>query len=227
MKKIVLLLAVVSMVACKNKEVKSQVEEENSTEAVETVATADTIDYGKYGMQSDDAPKGLAKGSKAPVVDLTIDGEKIALADLYKDQKIAIIFYRGHWCPSCNKHLSEFTARAKDLEAKGVKLIAITPELQESIQKTKEKTGADFTIVSDVDGTLLAAFDVDYKVTDAYVDKVNEKLKISIAKNNAIGEAQLPVPATYVIDTDGIIVYSHFNPDYGKRASIDDILAAL
>ena len=225
MKKIVMLLAIVSMVACKNKEVKLETEETLATETVE--ATEATIDYESYGMKSDDAPKGLAKGSKAPAVDLTIDGEKVALADLYKDQKIAVIFYRGHWCPSCNKHLAEFAARAKDLEAKGVKLIAITPEIQESVEKTKEKTGADFTIVSDMDGTLLAAFDVDYKVTDAYADKVNEKLKVSIAKNNAIGEAQLPVPATYVIDTDGIIVYSHFNPNYGQRASIDDILAAL
>ena len=52
-------------------------------------------------------------------------------------------------------------------------------------------------------------------------------LKVSIAKNSAFGEAKLPVPATYVIDTDGTIIFSHFNPDYGKRASIDDILAAL
>ena len=91
----------------------------------------------------------------------------------------------------------------------------------------KEKTSANFTIVSDVDGTLLKAFDVDYNVTDAYIGKVNEMLKVSIAKNSAFGEAKLPVPATYVIDTDGTIIFSHFNPDYGKRASIDDILAAL
>ena len=222
MKKIILVLALVSIIACKNKEAKSVVEE-TTTETM----TESAIDYESYGMQPEDAPKGLEKGSKAPVVDLTIDDKKVALAELYKDQKVAIIFYRGYWCPSCNKHLSEFATKAKDLEAKGVKLIAITPETQESVDRTKEKTGADFTIVTDVDGTLLKAFDVDYNVTDAYLGKVNEKLKVSIAENNAMGQAQLPVPATYVIDTDGTIIYSHFNPDYGKRASVDDILAAL
>lgn len=226
MKKILVFLAFVSMVACKNNEVKS--EEKKTVESVEKVATAAEIDYESFGMQANDAPKGLAKGSKAPTVNLLIDGKKVALSDVYKDQKVAIIFYRGFWCPKCNKHLSEFATRAKDLEAKGVKLIAITPEIQESIEKTKEKTGADFTIVSDVDGSLLEAFDVDFKVTDSYISKVNEKLKVSITKNNATGgEAQLPVPATYLIDSDGTIIYSHFNPDYAQRASIDDIIAAL
>jgi peroxiredoxin len=225
MKKLVMLLAFVSMVACKNKEVKP-VEEIKETETVETVAES-TIDYASYGMQSDDAPKGLETGSKAPVVDLTIDGKKVALTDLYKDQNVVIIFYRGFWCPKCNKHLSEFATKAKDLEAKGVRLIAITPETQEGIEKTKEKTGADFTIVSDTDGSLLRAFDVDYNVTEGYVNKVNEMLKVSISENNAIGENKLPVPATYVINKEGTIIYSHFNPDYAQRASIEDILAAL
>ena len=227
MKKLIMLLAFVSMVACKNKEVKPETDETPASETVEAAATKGTIDYESYGMKSDDAPKGLEKGSKAPEVDLIIDGKKVALADLYKDQRVVVIFYRGYWCPKCNKHLSEFAEKAKDLEAKGVKLIAITPEIQESIEIMKEKTGADFTIVSDVDGTLLKAFDVDYNVTDAYIGKVNEMLKVSIAKNSAFGEAKLPVPATYVIDTNGTIIFSHFNPDYGKRASIDDILAAL
>jgi len=223
MKKLIMMLALISLVACKNKEVKPT---EETNEAVETV-TEESIDYASYGMDSDNAPKGLEVGSKAPVVDLTIDGKKIALADLYKDQTVAIIFYRGFWCPKCNKHLSEFAVKAKDLEVKGVKLIAITPENQEGIEKTKEKTGADFTIVSDTDGSLLRAFDVDYKVTEGYVNKVNEMLKVSISENNANAENKLPVPATYVVNKEGTIIYSHFNPDYAKRASVEDILAAL
>lgn len=227
MRKLVILFAFISIVACKNKEVKPAEETPTATDAIETTAVEEEIDYASYGMQSDDAPKGLEKGSKAPEVDLTIDGKKIALADLYKDQPIAIIFYRGFWCPKCNKHLTEFAEKAKDLEAKGVKLIAITTESQEGIEKTKEKTGADFTIVSDLDGSLIQAFDVDYNVTDAYAGKVNDMLKVSISKNNAMGENKLPVPATYVINTEGTIIYSHFNPDYAERASIDDIIAAL
>ncbi len=224
MKKLVMLLALVSVVACKQKEqpVESKVEE-----TVEVAEVTPEIDYASYGMKADNAPKGLAKGTKAPEVSLTIDGKQIALAELYKDQKVALIFYRGYWCPACNKHLSNFAERAKELEEKGIKLIAITPEAQEGVEKTKERTKANFTIVSDTDGSLQQAFDVDYDVTEGYLGKVQEKLSVSIAENNANGQGQLPVPATYVIDSNGEIVFAHFDPNYSKRASIDDILAAL
>ena len=76
MKKIVMLLALVSMVACKNKEVKPETEDTPATETVEATAES-TIDYESYGMKSDDAPKGLEKGSKAPAVDLTIEVKKL------------------------------------------------------------------------------------------------------------------------------------------------------
>jgi len=108
-----------------------------------------------------------------------------------------------------------------------VKLIAITPEGEEGMTETKDNSKATFTIVSDTDGSIVKAFDVDYKVTDVYVDKVNEMLKVSIPENNASGKAELPVPATYIINKEETIIYAHFDPDYKKRASIVDILAAL
>ena len=224
MKKLVMLLALVSVVACKQKE---QPVETKAEETVEVAEVTPEIDYASYGMKAENAPKGLAKGTKAPAVNLTIDGKQTALAELYKDQKVALIFYRGYWCPACNKHLSNFAERAKELEEKGIKLIAITPEAQEGVEKTKERTKANFTIVSDTDGSLQQAFDVDYDVTEGYLGKVQEKLSVSIAENNANGQGQLPVPATYVIDSNGEIVFAHFDPNYSKRASIDDILAAL
>ncbi len=224
MKKLVMLLALVSVIACKKKEASV---EPKAEETVEVVEATPEIDYASYGMKATDAPKGLAKGTKAPEVNLTIDGQSTALASLYKDQKVALIFYRGYWCPACNKHLSEFAERAKELEEKGIKLIAITPEAQEGVEKTKERIKANFTIVSDTDGSLQEAFDVDYDVTESYLGKVQEKLNVAISENNANGKGQLPVPATYLIDTNGTIVFAHFDPNYSKRASIDDILAAL
>tara|TARA_R110002073_G_scaffold40547_6_gene115362 strand:- start:12785 stop:13465 length:681 start_codon:yes stop_codon:yes gene_type:complete len=226
MKKIIMLFALVTFIACKNKEATPEVTKSDDTKEVEAVAE-NTVDYESFGMQNEDAPKGLVKGTKAPDVDFVIDGKRVALVDLYKDQNVAIIFYRGFWCPVCSKHLAEFATRAKELEAKGVKLIAVTPEGEEGVEKTKDKSKATFAIVSDTDGSIQEAFDVDYKVTDAYAEKVKEALKISIPENNGSETAQLPVPATYVIDKTGTIIYAHFDPNYKKRASIDDILAAL
>lgn len=224
MKKVLLLIAFLTMMSCNYKE-----EKPVESKEVKSLQTMDEtkIDYSSYGMQSKDIPKGLEKGSKAPHVELLIQGKKVALSDIYKDQIVAIIFYRGFWCPYCNKQLSEFATRAKELESRKVKLIAITPESEKGIEKTKEKTKANFTIVSDVDGSIQKAFDVDFSVTDGYVSKVNKMLNVSIPENNANGEAELPVPATYVINTKGEIIFSQFDPDYKNRASIDDILNNL
>ena len=182
----------------------------------------------KFGIEATSNPQGLAVGTKAPDVALNLaDGSKQNLADLYKNQTIVLFFYRAYWCTVCNKHLSAFAKEAGKLEEKGVKLIAVTPETYENITKTREQTGMKFTVVSDADDSILKAFKVDFKVTDTYQQMIQDRLHASIAKTNANGEAVLPVPATYIIDKTGTIVYRQFDPDYHNRAGVDEILAHL
>ncbi|MFZ2285305.1 MAG: peroxiredoxin-like family protein [Lutibacter sp.] len=220
MKKLVILsLVITSLFACKNNKQEQE---------IKTTSAIDTVDYSAYGMDPEYLPKGLAIGSDAPqIVFTTVENEKVKLEDLYKNQPLVIIFYRGFWCPVCNKHLSDFATRAKEIEAKGAKLIAISSESYENIVQTRDKTNAEFTIISDVDGSIMKAFDVNYKVTSAYQAIIAEKLNTSISETNATKEAVLPVPATYIIDTYGKIVYKQFDPNYKVRASIEDILNNL
>ncbi len=37
----------------------------------------------------------------------------------------------------------------------------------------------------------------------------------------------LPIPATFVVGTDGVIKARHVDPDYRRRMEIDDLLATL
>jgi peroxiredoxin len=215
---IALLLALTS---CK-KEVKPT---KTKTESKIVAASNDNT---KFGIDDSSNPQGLAVGSTAPDVTLNLaDGTTQNLANLYKNQTVVLFFYRAYWCPVCNKHLSAFANEAGKLEAKGVKLIAITPESYENVAKTRENTGIKFTVVSDKDDSILKAFGVDFKVTDKYQQMIQDHLKASIADTNANGQAVLPVPATYIIDRTGTIVYRQFDPDYKNRASIADILAHL
>jgi len=72
----------------------------------------------------------------------------------------------------------------------------------------------------------MKAYDVNYRVDDA----LNAKLKnygIDLEKNNGNKDHVLPVPATYVINSSGKIVFVQFDKDYTKRASIASIAAAL
>jgi len=226
MKRTIFLVACIvgsSMISCKNNSSEASVAKGDAAVSKPTEAPA----YSKFGMKDTDVPYGLKKGDKAPTIEVLINGVKTPLSTLYKDQTVALFFYRGNWCPVCNKHLADFTERARDLTAKGIKLVAVTPEDADGIDKMKEKTGANFTIISDLDGSIQKAFDVDYIVTSNYAKKIEDNLGTSIADNNASGEAVLPVPATYVINRAGEIIYSHFDVNYKNRASVDDILNSV
>jgi len=45
--------------------------------------------------------------------------------------------------------------------------------------------------------------------------------------NGKEGEAELPVPATFVIDTDGVVRNSHVDVDYTRRLDPDDVVLAI
>ncbi|AXG73375.1 AhpC/TSA family protein [Flavobacterium arcticum] len=226
MKRAVFAFAIVAALftSCKTEKEKTTEEETVVTEE-EMAMTDEKPDYAGFGMDEADLPEGLNVGDTAPNITMTTDdNKKMKLADLYAEQPVVVIFYRAYWCPACEKHLSEFAEKAKDIEAKGVKLVAITPETYDNVDKTKKGTGANFTIISDTDGEIMKAFDVDYKVTESYQAMIGDKLNASVAETNATGKAVLPVPATYIIDTNGKIVYRQFNPDYKQRASVQEIL---
>lgn len=211
------------LVACKPKNAEDQ-----STEATADSLTSPSTSSTQFGISDKNQPKGLNVGDAAPELMMTTSsGEKVSLASLYQDQALVIIFYRGYWCPSCNRHLSEFSERADELKATGAKLLAITPETYENIQTTKNNTGMTFTVISDTDASVMRAFDVLFEVTDKYQAMIQTNLKASISESNASKSAILPVPATFIINTDGSIVYKHFQLDYNNRATVEDILAHL
>lgn len=206
----------------------NQQKENNTIEEKLTETPEQESEWTQFGMSGNSVPKGLEVGQKIPEVSVNIQSrEEIPLHELYGEQPLVVIFYRGNWCPACNKHLLEFTERGGEIEEAGAKILIVTPESHENIQKNKEETGNDFMVVSDVDGSIMTAFDVDFEVTKDYQQKIQDKFDTSISQNNTSKEAVLPVPATYIINRNGEVVYKHFNPDYTVRASIDDILANL
>jgi peroxiredoxin len=174
------------------------------------------------------AQSGLSKGAEAPaftVVDNS--GHTLSLQDLLKSHKaVVLFFYRGQWCPYCNKQISHLQDSIQLLTAKGAYVIGVTPETPENINKTVDKTHASFSLVYDKGYQVMKAYDVSYRVDDA----LNVKLKsygVDLEKNNGNGDHVLPVPATYVIDKSGRIIFVHFDKDYTKRAAISNIIKVL
>jgi peroxiredoxin len=174
------------------------------------------------------AQSGLKAGLQAPAF-IAVDnyGKELNLKTLLKSHKaVVLFFYRGQWCPYCNKHIQQLQDSLQLLTGKGAYVIGVTPETGENINKTIGKTHASFSIIQDRGYKIMKAYDVNY-VMDADMVNKYKGYGIDLEQNNGNTDHVLPVPATYVIDKSGKLIFVHFDKDYRKRASIKSIADVL
>lgn len=175
---------------------------------------------------SKDSP-GLKVGDKAPDVALrSADGATVKLADLYAKGPVVVTFYRGGWCPFCNKALSQWAGRMDDLEAAGGTFVAISPETAEHAKKTIEKSKMDEMVLVDTQGEAMRRFRVGFELTPE-TQKKYKGYGFDLETWNAFGRWELPAPATFVVDRDGTITWVFADWDYKKRADPDEVIAAV
>src|SRR5512133_838263 len=191
---------------------------------------AQEINYPKFGMETSGSniPVGLKVGDKAP--DFTgydQTGKQVELKKLLTQGPIILFFYRGKWCPVCSRYLNNYQDSLKVLTDQGFNVVAITPESIENVEQTVKLHSLTFTVIYDCQEKIMKDYDVMFSVTKEYQDKILSGLSIDIAKNNGRDAARLPVPATYIINRDGIIVAVQFDPDYKNRASVKWMLKNL
>ena len=179
-------------------------------------------------LSAQDKPEGLFINSKAPDFK-AIDqyGNEIRLKDVLKDSQVVLVFYRGQWCPYCNKHLKKLEDSLQVIKSKGAILIAVTPEKPEFISKTIEKTKASYPLLYDKEMKIMKAYAVAFEVDERTVSRYkNADIDLATA-NGQKDKVYLPIPAIYIINKEGSIVYRYFESDYRKRASVQEILNNL
>lgn len=171
--------------------------------------------------------KGLALGEAAPeAVFVTTKGEKVKSADLWAKGPVVVVFYRGGWCPFCTKSLAAWQGELKELEAAGATLVAVTMEKPSLAEATVTKHAPGVRVLADADGSACRAYKTLFELDEA-TQKKYRGYGIDLGKQNESGKWQLPVPATYVIDASGKVRWSHFDPDYTKRAKPAEVIAAV
>lgn len=177
--------------------------------------------------RAQEKPEGLFINSKAPdFKGKDQDGKEVRLKDMLKKGQVVLVFYRGEWCPYCNKHLKRLQDSLSLITEKGAQLVAVTPEKTESVSKTREKTGATFTIISDEQQKIMKAYEVAFALDEKTLKRY-KSFDIDIEKNNGDNGASLPVPAIYIINKEGSIKYRYFDADYKKRPSVKEIVENL
>lgn len=175
-------------------------------------------------------PEGLFINSKAPdFKGVDQNGADVNLKDLRKKGDVVVVFYRGYWCPYCTRYMKKLQDSLALIKAHHAQLVVVTPEGKEGIDSSIARTGASFPIIYDKDMKISKGYKVSYRVEEKTVNRYkNSNPSIDLLKiNNQVKEAYLPVPAVYIVNTDGSVTFRYFEEDYKKRLAVADILKAL
>jgi|5_EtaG_2_1085323.scaffolds.fasta_scaffold00012_33 peroxiredoxin len=170
-------------------------------------------------------PKGLAVGDTVQNFQaIDADSTLYVFNEMIKKEPVVLIFIRGQWCPICNKHMNQLQDSLQAVYKKGANVVVISPEKPEYIEKTIEKTGAQFTILYDENQKISDTFDVTFEPSGK--DKVvyNTVLGAKLKEAHTDDSERLPIPATFIIDTNKVIVWRHFDPNYKNRSTIKEII---
>lgn len=175
-----------------------------------------------------DEVKGRLVGETAPMFTaLDADSNFFSLENELKKGPVVIIFYRGFWCPVCNKHLSLLQDSLLYIIEKGARVVAISPEKPEYLNKMADKTGAQFTLLYDEGYRIANAYDVTFEQSSGKILMHELVFGSDYKKSRTDDSNRLPIPATFIIDQKGKIIWRQFDPNYKKRSTVKSILDAL
>ncbi len=166
-------------------------------------------------------------GDKAPEFRLpNVKGGETALSELLKSGPVVLSFYRGGWCPFCNLEFKALHDKLPEMQALGATLVGISPETLAVSQQTVQDNAMEFEVLSDEGNRVAREYGL-IMVVDEAIRPHYLQWGIDIPSSNGDETFELPVPATYVIDQNGVIRAGHVDKDYTKRMEPADIVAAL
>ena len=176
-----------------------------------------------YGQ---DASKALKVGDKAPQFTLkNALGKKVKLSTLLKNGNVVLTWYRGGWCPYCNRALQGWQEVLAEIKAQSATFVALTPELPDYSLSTKEKHQLTFEILTDLNNEVASRYGLVFTLDENTAVRYEKGFGLSAYNGNHLN--QLPMPATYIINQKGVIVYAFVNADYTQRANTEEVIKKL
>jgi peroxiredoxin len=178
-------------------------------------------------IASAQAQRAKKAGNTAPEFTLRDpDGKPMSSRELLARGPLVISFYRGVWCPYCNLELQALQEALPEIAARGASLVAISPQTAANSRKSQRDNKLSFPILSDSKSEVANAFGIRFKLPDDLIE-LYKSFKTDLPAFNDDPSWVLPMPARYVIGTDGIIAYSEVNPDYTQRPDPSELLPVL
>jgi peroxiredoxin len=175
---------------------------------------------------------GAGLGRRAPAVGEPLPpfllpdetGRLTGLAEILDAGPAVVSFHRGHWCPYCRLSASAF-ARVQDVIGPR-HMVAITPETGRRNVQFAEETRIAYRVLTDPDNGYALSLNLAFWIDDSFADLMRA-VGQDLANYQAGAAWVLPIPATFIVDSRGVIAARHVDPDYRRRMEIDDLVAAF
>ncbi len=153
-------------------------------------------------------------------------GRMVSLASLLDRGPAVVTFHRGHWCPWCRISINTLARAQGRIAAAGASMVAVVPDREQFADEMKSDAKAAFPILSDMDNGYAMSLNLAIWVGDEMERYMSERGNV-LPRFQGNDAWILPIPATFVVAQDGRIKARFVDPDYRKRMSIEDLIAAL
>lgn len=169
----------------------------------------------------------LQAGQPAPNFTLpNAGGQPQTLASLLQNGPVVLTFYRGNWCPYCNVQLRAYQQILPQLVQYCATLVAVSPQTPEHSSLTASDKALTFPVLSDVGNTVARQYGLAYGV-GTEVGSALRSVGIDLAAFNGTPDDELPLTATFLIGTDGLIAWAEVEANFKQRPDPTALLAAL
>ena len=153
-------------------------------------------------------------------------GHSIQLSNLLRKGPVVLSFYRGGWCPYCNLELRALQEMLPKFCKLGATLIAISPQMPDESLTTAEKNKLSFYVLSDPGSQVAKKYGLTFYLAKA-LRPIYGSFGHRLPDINGDDSWLLPLPATYVIGTNGVIQFAFIDTDYRNRLEPDLIVDVL
>ncbi|MDC7238518.1 MAG: peroxiredoxin-like family protein [Sphaerochaetaceae bacterium] len=177
-----------------------------------------TLDLKKTGIEEEAKSSGDIFDN---AILLDLNSNDIDLYKLVNGKPAIISFYRGSWCPYCNLELRAYESLLKEEENQDVLMIAISPEKPDVTSVEQDVSKLNFTVLSDVNNELAKKLRIMFHLPTSIQNLYGNK----VATSTGTLDYNLPLPSTYVIDSNHKIIKAWIDSNYTKRAEPSEVLA--
>jgi peroxiredoxin len=173
------------------------------------------------------AMRTFAVGAKAPSFELPDhNGKLVSSAEILTRGRLVLTFIRGRWCPFCVGQMEAMNYITAAIADAGASLVVVSPQTEKQAYFMRDQHKLTFPLLVDGHNQIAHQFELVYRVSEEQ-QALYRSTFVNLPFTNGDTSWELPIPATFVIDRDGTVLFASANEDYMERPEPLEILSML